>query len=126
VSRSLAKLRIRSETDEIVYYPDLVVACNREEWGTNYVCNPKLVVEILSPSTEHIDRREKAMTYRRVDSIEEYVLLEQDEHRIVVHRRAENWKPHMYTGPQAAAEFRCLGLCVPLTQIYDGTLTAAR
>jgi Uma2 family endonuclease len=120
-----AKLRIRSETDEIVYYPDLVVACNREEWGTNYVCNPKLVVEILSPSTEHIDRREKAMTYRRVDSIEEYVLLEQDDLRIIVHRRAENWKPHMYAGPQAMAEFRCIGLCVPLTQVYEGTLSAA-
>jgi Uma2 family endonuclease len=117
-----AKLRIRSETDEIVYYPDLVVACNRDEWGPNYVCNPKLVVEILSPSTEHIDRREKAMTYRRVVSIEEYVLLEQDEHKVIVHRRAENWKPHMYTGPQAVAEFRCIGLSVPLAQIYVGTL----
>jgi Uma2 family endonuclease len=120
-----AKLQIRSESDEIVYYPDLVVACNREEWGTNYVCNPKLVVEILSPSTKHIDRREKAMTYRRVDSIEEYVLLEQDEHHVIVHRRAENWKPHMYTGPETVAEFHCIGLCVPLAQIYEGTLSAA-
>jgi Uma2 family endonuclease len=120
-----AKLLIRSETDEIVYYPDVMVACNREEWGTNYVCNPKLVVEILSPSTKHIDRREKAMTYRRVDSIEEYVLLEQDEHQVIVHRRAEHWKPHMYTGAQAVAEFRCIGLRVPLAQIYEGTLSAA-
>jgi Uma2 family endonuclease len=120
-----AKLRIRSEADEIIYYPDVVVACNRDEWGTNYVCNPKLVVEILSPSTEHIDRREKAMTYRRVVSIEEYVLLEQDEHKVIVHRRAENWKPHMYTGPQAVAEFRSIGISVPLAQIYEVTLPAA-
>jgi Uma2 family endonuclease len=119
---SEAKLRIRSETDEIIYYPDVVVACNRDEWGTNYVCNPKLVVEILSPSTEHIDRREKAMTYRRVVSIEEYVLLEQDEHKVMVHRRAENWKPQVYMGPQAVAEFRCINLSVPLAQIYSGTL----
>ena len=116
------KLRIRSETDEIVYYPDVVVACNRDEWGTNYVCNPKLVIETLSPSTGHIDRREKAMTYRRVSSIEEYVLLEQDTHKVIVHRRAENWKPHLYMGAQAVAEFRCIGLSVPLAQIYGGTL----
>ena len=120
-----AKLQIRSETDEIVYYPDVVVACNRDEWGTHYVCNPKLVVEILSPSTEHIDRREKAMTYRRVRSIEEYVLLEQGEHKVIVHRRADNWKPHKYMGPQAVAEFRSIGISVPLTQIYEGTLPAA-
>jgi Uma2 family endonuclease len=116
------KLRICSETDEIVYYPDVVVACNRDEWGTNYVCNPKLVIETLSPSTEHIDRREKAMTYRRVVSIEEYVLLEQDEHKVIVHRRAENWKPQVYMGSQAVAEFRCINLSVPLAQIYAGTL----
>lgn len=122
---SEARLQIRSETDEIVYYPDVVVACNREECGPNYVCNPKLVVEILSPSTKHIDRREKVMTYRRVNSIEEYVLLEQDEHRVIVHRRAENWRPHLYTGPQAVAEFRCVGLRVPLAQIYESTLLAA-
>ena len=122
---SNAKLRINTQTDEIVYYPDIVVACNRDEWGTNYVCNPKLVVEVLSPSTEHIDRRGKAMTYRRIASIEEYVLLEQDEHRVIVHRRAENWKPHMYAGPHAVAEFPCIGLSVPLTQIYLGTLPTA-
>ncbi len=80
------KLRIRSETDEVVYYPDLIVACNSEEWGEHYVCNPKLVAEILSPSTMHIDRREKAMIYRRVASIEEYVLLEQRKHTVTVHR----------------------------------------
>jgi Uma2 family endonuclease len=116
------KLRICSDTDEIVYYPDVIVACNRDEWGKNYVCNPKLVVEVLSPSTAHIDRREKAMTYRRIASIEEYAQLEQHEHRIIVHRRAESWQPHMYEGPQAIAEFRSVGLSVPLARIYEGTL----
>jgi Uma2 family endonuclease len=118
-------LLIRSKTDELVYHPDLVVACNREEWGKNYVCNPKLVIEVLSPSTKHIDRREKAMNYRRVDSVEEYVLLEQDKHQVIVHRRAENWKPHLYMGPQAIAEFRCIELSVPLAEIYGGTLPSA-
>jgi Uma2 family endonuclease len=118
------KLQIRSETEEIVYYPDLVIACNRTEWGDDYVCNPKLVAEILSPSTRHIDRREKAMTYRRVISIEEYVLLEQGEHRVTVHRRAENWRPEVYSGSQSVAEFRSISLAVPLAQIYAGTLPA--
>jgi Uma2 family endonuclease len=117
-----ARLRIHSDTDELVYCPDLVVACNREDWGTNYVCNPKLVGEVLSPTTEHIDRREKAMTYRRVASIEEYVLLEQKEHKVMVHRRIDNWRPEVYAGPQAAPQFRSIGLSVALAQIYAGTL----
>jgi Uma2 family endonuclease len=114
------QLQIRVDEDEIVYYPDLIVACNREEWGDHFVRNPKLVAEVLSPSTRHIDRREKAMTYRRVASIEEYVLLEQKEHKITVHRRAEGWKPRVYTGPHAVAEFRSVALSVPLSQIYEG------
>ena len=120
-----ANLYIRSQTDEILYIPDLVVACNREEWDKNWLCNPKLVAEILSPSTRHIDQREKAMTYRRVNSIAEYVLLEQSEHRVTVHRRAENWRPQVYSGPQSVAEFRSISLSVPLAQIYAGTLPAA-
>jgi Uma2 family endonuclease len=43
------KLLIRSDTDEIIYYPDVMVACQREDWGKDFVRNPKLVAEILSP-----------------------------------------------------------------------------
>jgi Uma2 family endonuclease len=118
------RLQVRSETDEIVYYPDLIVACNRGEWGKDFVCNPKLVAEVLSPATRNIDCREKAMTYRRVSSIEEYVLLEQKEHKITVHRRAEGWKPRVYTGLRAVAEFRSVALSLPLSQLYEGTLPA--
>jgi len=77
----------------------------------------------------HLDTDEivyyPAMTYRRVTSIEEYALLEQYEHRISVHRRSEGWKPQVYEGPQAVAEFRSVGLAVPLAQIYEGTLSVA-
>jgi Uma2 family endonuclease len=116
------KLQIRSDTDDVIYYPDMMIACQRDDWGPNYVRNPKLVAEILSPSTQHIDRREKAMTYRRIASLEEYVLLAQDDHRVVVQRRAENWRPQVYSGPQATVDFRSIGLSVPLAQIYEGTL----
>ncbi|MEA3179103.1 MAG: hypothetical protein QOI59_2626 [Gammaproteobacteria bacterium] len=120
-----ANVQIRSQTDEIVYIPDLVVACNREEWDKNWLCNPKLVAEILSPSTRDTDLREKAMTFRRVSSVEEYVLIEQSEHKVTVHRRAEKWRPQVYSGPDAVADFRSIALTVPLAQIYAGTLPAA-
>jgi len=122
VFSSELKLLIRSDTDEIIYYPDMMVACQRQDWGTNYVRNPKLVAEILSPSTQHIDRREKAMSYRRIGSVEEYVLLAQDDHKVIVQRRAENWRPQSYSGAEATVEFRSIGLSVPLARIYEGTL----
>lgn len=86
--------------------------------------NPKLVAEILSNSTHHIDRREKAMTHQRVQSIEEYVLIAQKQPRIIAHRREEDWRPTVYTSMDARVEFRSIGLQIPLAQIYEGTLPA--
>jgi Uma2 family endonuclease len=62
------------------------------------------------------------MTYRRIASVEEYVLVAQDELEVIVQRRAENWRPQLYAGREAMVEFRSIGLSVPLAQIYEGTL----
>jgi Uma2 family endonuclease len=115
------KLHLKIDEDEIFYYPDVVVACERAGWGPNYIHNPKLVVEVLSPSTQHIDRREKVQNYRRTVSIEEYVLVSQYEPKVTIHRRGENWRVHLFTGAEAIAEFRSIGLSLPLAQIYEGT-----
>lgn len=117
-----AKLEIRAGSDRIMYYPDAMVSCRPEDRTDQVVRNPKLVVEILSKSTQHIDRREKAMTYERVQAIEEYVLIAQNQPRVIVHRRAEKWRPMAYTSMDARVELRSIGLQIPLAQIYEGTL----
>jgi Uma2 family endonuclease len=118
-----AKLEIRAGNDEIMYYPDVMVSCRPEDRTDQVVRNPKLVVEILSKFTQHIDRREKAMTYQRVEAIEEYVLIAQDQPRVIIHRRAEGWRPTLYSSMDARVEFHSIGLQMPLAQIYEGTLT---
>ena len=56
------------------------------------ITNPSVVVEALSRSTEQRDRNERFVLFRQVDSLEEYVLVSQDERRIEVRRRAAgNW-----------------------------------
>lgn len=119
-----AKLEIRAGRDRIMYYPDVMVSCRPEDRTEQSVRNPKLVVEILSKSTQHIDRREKAMTYQRVESIEEYVLIAQDQPRVIVHRRAEDWRAMLHSGLEARIELRSIGLEMTLVQIYEGTLAA--
>ena len=115
-----AKLEIRTGRDRIMYYPDAMVSCRLEDRTDQVVRNPKLVVEILSKSTQHIDRREKAMTYQRVEAIEEYVLIAQNQPRVIVHRRAEGWRPMLYSTMDARVEFRSIGLSISLEQIYEG------
>jgi Uma2 family endonuclease len=117
-----AKLEIRTGRDQIMYYPDAMVSCRPEDRTEQIVRNPKLVVEILSKSTQHIDRREKAMIYQRVEAIEEYVLIAQDQPRVIVHRRAEEWRPMLHSAMDARVEFRSIDLHLPLARIYEGTL----
>lgn len=62
------------------------------------------------------------MTYRRVQSIEEYLVLAQDEYRAVLHRGAEGWRPCVHARPDALIECRCMGLSLPLGRVYEGTL----
>jgi len=118
------KLDIQLGSDRIVYYPDAMVSWRPEDGDEQVVRNPKLVIEILSKSTQHIDRREKAMTYQRVEAIEEYVLIAQKEPRVIMHRRGEGWRPMLYSGMDARVEFRSIGLQMPLAEIYEGTLPA--
>ena len=118
-----AKLEIRAGRDRIMYYPDVMVSCRPEDRTDQSVRNPKLVVEILSKSTQHIDRREKAMTYQRVEAIEEYVLIAQQQPRVIAHRRAEGWRPMLSSGIDARVDFRSIGLAMTLRQIYAGTLS---
>jgi Uma2 family endonuclease len=117
-----AKLEIRAGSDLIMYYPDVMVSCRPEDRADQIVRDPKLVVEILSKSTQHIDRREKALTYQRVAAIEEYVLITQRQPRVIVHRRAAGWRPVTYSGLNAQVEFRSIGLQMSLAKIYEGSL----
>ena len=60
------------------------------------ITNPSVVVEVLSKSTESRDRNERFALFQKLDSLEEYVLVSQDELRIEVRRRAgRNWVTHV-------------------------------
>jgi len=71
----------------VYYYPDVVVTCD-PLGGDPYVrTQPHLILEVVSPSTERIDRHEKLFAYRRVPSLREYVLVLQDRMQVEVYRR---------------------------------------
>jgi Uma2 family endonuclease len=112
------KVIISRDVNEIGYYPDVVVDCRPDTRDTHFVRDPKLVVEVLSPSTQHIDRREKLQNYRLIDSVEEYVLVAQEERRLIVYPRADRWKPRVYGDLDPIVELRSIELTFPLSELY--------
>jgi Uma2 family endonuclease len=88
----------------------------------HYLRDPSLIVEVLSPSTENIDRREKLLNYPLIPTLHEYVLVAQETREITLHRREDHWRPVILTATTAPVEFRSIKLTVPLAQVYEGAL----
>lgn len=116
------KLRLQFDQDNLFYYPDVMVACEREGVEKYYLRYPRLIVEVLSPSTASIDRREKRIHYARIRTAEEYVIASQEDCEIVYHCRDERWTPRRLRGPGAALELRSVGLTMSLAEVYDRAL----
>ena len=69
--------------DDTVLYPDLFVTCDRADLSTDQIFRaPKLVIEVLSPSTQAYDRSKKFALYRQLTSLQEYILVDPETRRI--------------------------------------------
>jgi Uma2 family endonuclease len=102
-------------------YPDVMVACGPQA-DIRFCTSPRLIVEVLSPSTERTDRREKASNYRQIPALEEYVLIAQRVAEVTIYRRSEHWAPLILSSLEETAELRSIELLLPLKQIYEGAL----
>lgn len=86
------KLRIRQERAEFYYYPDLMVSCDAADQSLDWVDNPLVLTEVLSQSTERLDRGEKFNAYIQIPTLQEYVLIEQSAKHVELFRRANGWQ----------------------------------
>jgi Uma2 family endonuclease len=102
------------------YHPDVTVGCNPGDRGTKKrVQFPRVVVEVLSPSTETTDRREKLRDYLACSTIEEYLLVDSRLRRVELYRKEE--KKWLYTSFQDEDEIELtsLGVHFPLAAAYE-------
>jgi len=109
---------------DLLYRPDIMVACGpftAEALDLPYLTDPCVIVEVFSPVTEDIDRREKLLNYRRISSVEEYVLVAQRSVEVIIFRRGDNWNPTVLTAPDDVFEARSVEVSISLEEIYEGT-----
>jgi Uma2 family endonuclease len=124
ISNSDTKIRI-DDYNKVVY-PDAVVICANPEFYNNRedtICNPLIIVEVLSPSTKNYDRTTKFEMYRTVPSFKEYVLIHQDRPRVSVWTKQDDtsWILKDYVGVDAIAELIVFAHCpIPLERLYQG------
>lgn len=121
-------LRVRIEETDRTTYPDVTVVCGERQVSVvdrDALTNPTLIVEILSDSTESDDRGEKFAHYRRIASLQEYVLVSQRARRIEVFRRtADGWTLHE-AGPTETLQLASIDATLSVDELYRDPLASS-
>jgi Uma2 family endonuclease len=114
-------IRLRLSASKYVH-PDATVTCDeRDRNQTESIQYPRIIVEVLSPSTEDIDRVGKFIAYRSYPTLEDYILIDSLSKSVeVYHREKKKWVLSIF-GPGDEVEIPSLDLWIPIEEIYEKT-----
>ncbi|TDM06101.1 MAG: Uma2 family endonuclease [Ideonella sp. MAG2] len=106
-------------------YPDVMVTCGKALAGDEQlVSDPKLIIEVLSPSTKGYDRRDKFILYRTLASLREYVLIDPADRRVEVFTLAEAGSWTLVDQTKASAlTLQSIALTLPMEAVFRGVET---
>ncbi|HEY9869161.1 MAG TPA: Uma2 family endonuclease [Candidatus Obscuribacterales bacterium] len=122
----VADMKVRVEATNSFYYPDVMVTCEPFMATSLYKTAPRLIIEVLSPSTADIDRREKLLAYRLIESLQQYAIVYQDERTVEVYTRTSDrsWTLSVYHDRETLvlAPAPSTELSLSLDSIYEGVI----
>ncbi len=120
--------RVHIPSTGLYTYPDLVALCEppqfQDDTTFDTLLNPRVLVEILSPSTESYDRTTKFDHYRTIPCLREYILVAQDERKVQHYRRqddSQRWEFVEIKGT-GVLDVTSIGVEVSLDEIYAGVV----
>lgn len=119
------KVKLKTQNTDIFYYPDIIVTCDSQDNERYFKTCPCLIIEVLSPSTETIDRREKLVNYQTFNSLQEYVLVSQDEIKVEIYRQNSqgNWLVQTLNNSDDEVCLESVGLTLTMADIYEDVIS---
>jgi Uma2 family endonuclease len=123
VNHSDMRVRVNPTGNYLYAYPDMSVVCGEPRFEDKHfdtLLNPKIVIEILSPSTESFDRRTKATLYRQLPSLEEYLFIAQDRVHVEHYTRqpSGDWSRSDWNNLSDVVELPSVGAVLKLADLY--------
>ncbi|MEZ4684732.1 MAG: Uma2 family endonuclease [Bacteroidia bacterium] len=117
-------VKVFIDTDTHFLYPDASVVCEDIAYfkgRTDSITNPKIIIEVLSDSTEDYDRGRKFAMYRSIPSFEEYVLISQKKQHVeVFSKKGENiWQIRTYDDADGSCFLESFQIAIPFGEIYS-------
>lgn len=121
---NVVDVKLQLSSSSAYFYPDVIVSCDPQDLNSRkFIQHPKLIVEVLSPSTAASDRGEKFTYYRTIPTLQEYVLIESEKIAVERYCRGEGrmWLYYPYTVGDIitldSIEFEC-----PIELLYEGVV----
>lgn len=117
----MAEMKLKLDAADAFFYPDVFVTCSEADHrAERFLTEPRLIVEVLSESTEAYDRGDKFEQYRRCASLTEYVLISPTKRKAEVFRRdaTGHWVLYEY-GECEAVQFARLELTIEGSALYE-------
>ena len=113
------EVKLAVNLEKIYRYPDIVVAPTVDDEDDYFVTQPLLVVEVLSPGTEAVDRGEKLNEYLTLPTLRAYWLVSQEKRLIETYSRgARRWEYEFFDQPDARIELPDLQVAIRLEDVY--------
>ncbi len=108
------------EPDSNGYYPDVFVTCDSDDFNTDLKTTACFILEVLSASTEDIDRGEKWQNYRKLPSLQAYILVSQTQKYVEVYRHMPDgsWRYEVLED-EGILELPCINASMTLEDIYE-------
>ncbi|MDQ5910013.1 MAG: Uma2 protein [Pseudomonadota bacterium] len=117
-------MKVKVKSSGLYTYPDVTIVCGEPRFDdaqNDILLNPKIILEVLSPSTEAYDRGDKFEHYRRLASLSDYILVAQHRCRIEhFSRQADGrWLLVEVNDLQADLALDSISCALPLAEIYE-------
>ncbi len=117
---------IRLEVSSKTPLPDIVLTSKSGEKRNKYhqLLNPLAVIEILSKSTKNLDQTQKMEAYQSIETLVEYVLIDQYKLHVAIHRRISQnkWEQEYLTDMSSKVHLESIGYSLSLSEIYEGVV----
>lgn len=107
----------RVKCEHNYYYPDVVVDCDSLR-DKNQAGQPIVIIEVLSDSTRETDLTFKLQDYKKIPTLQEYILVEQNFMAVTVYRRVDNWKAETYSQSTDLIELASLNYQISVAEMY--------
>jgi Uma2 family endonuclease len=90
----ISDMRVKTPSTGLYTYPDILIACGEQQYetieGVKTLLNPQTIIEVFSPSTKNYDQGGKFTHYRSIETLEEYLLIAQDEPHVMLYVKQAN------------------------------------